>query len=94
MLVDMLPPPEDLGDLPQLLEPVEDVLEEVEEAVLMTVEPLTFSEWFNRALDLFFDILSWVMSVPYFRFFAVFSLFLVACNLLVYLMRTGRGLAH
>lgn len=101
--VDMLSPPEagDFGDLEDvdMLPPPDDLwsgeLEDgVDEAVLMTIEPLTFSEWFNRALDLFFDTLSWVMSVRYLRFFAVFSLFLVACNLLVYLMRTGRGLSH
>lgn len=94
MSVDMLPPLEDLEDLPQLAEPVEDVLEEVEEAVLMSIEPLTFNEWFDRALDLAFDTLAWCMSVPYFRFFATFCLFLVAFNLCAYFVRSGRRLAR
>lgn len=74
---------------------LEDVVEEVEEAALQgLIEPLPFSEWFNRALDLFSDTLSWAWSVPYLRFFAAFSAFLVACNLGSYFVRTGGRLAR
>lgn len=78
---------------------VTDLLEDVVEEVLLQaeideIEPLTFSEWFSRALDLFSDTLSWVMSVPYLRFFAVFAVFWVACNLCVYLFCTGRRIAQ
>lgn len=88
---DVLPVVGDVG----MTDLLEDVVEEVEEAALQgLIEPLPFSEWFSRALDLFSDTLSWIMSVPYLRFFAVFAAFFVVCNLCVYLVRTGRRLAR
>lgn len=93
----VLPPPEDVEAVLETLPPPEDVagvVGDVEEAVLMSIEPLTFYEWFDRALDMCFDTLAWVMSTPYFRFFATFCLFLVACNLCAYFVRSGRRLAR
>lgn len=72
-----------------VFELVEDVAE-LQEAI----EPLTFPEWLNRSVDLFFDILLYVLDVPLLRFFAVFSVFLSACYLLAYLLRTGRRLSR
>lgn len=72
-----------------VFELVEDVAE-LQEAI----EPLTFPEWLNRSVNLFFDILLYVLDVPLLRFFAVFSVFLSACYLLAYLLRTGRRLSR
>lgn len=73
----------------------EGVFELVEDvAELQAIEPLTFPEWLNRSVNLFFDILLYVLDVPLLRFFAVFSVFLSACYLLAYLLRTGRRLSR
>lgn len=88
---DVLPVAGDVG----VTDFLEGAVEEVEEAALQgIIEPLPFSEWFSRALDLFSDTLSWIMRVPYLRFFAVFAVFLVFCNLCAYFVRTGGRLAH
>ena len=77
-----------------------DVLEVGEEfaegaAILQgEIEPLTFSEWLSRTLDLFSEILRFVMGQPLLRFFAVFGVFWVAVMLCLYLLRTGRALAR
>ena len=70
--------------------------EVAEEVVLRQgqIEPVAFSEWLSRTLDLFSMSLRFVMSQPLLRFFAVFGVFWVSAMLCLYLLRTGKAISR
>ena len=78
--------------VPQLAEPVEEVLEDVAE-LESGFEPLILSlgEWLDEVLNLFSDTLGLIMSSPALSFFAACGVFLVAWALALRFISAGKA---